>query len=62
MAETRKTRTPEQKKYTFYWRDGQVEEHLGITVSDAYSKLGYSAAALKLLDYYKEEVIDRTEE
>ena len=49
------------KTYILHWLDGTTEEIEGNSISDAFTRAGYGAGALKALDYY-EEVKDRRKE
>jgi hypothetical protein len=40
-------------KYIFHWKTGKDEVISGRNISDAFNKAGYSAGALRALDYYE---------
>jgi hypothetical protein len=42
------------KTFRFHWFDGKVETGNGYNVSDAFTRLGYTAGALAVLDFYEE--------
>lgn len=42
------------RKYRFYWLDGRTNEGEGVSVADAFRRLGFGAGAMPALDYYKE--------
>lgn len=41
------------KRFKFHWFDGRVEEGEGTGVADAFTRLGYGAGAVSVLDYYE---------
>jgi hypothetical protein len=43
------------KIFTFYWMDGTKDSGEGSDVRDAFIRLGFSAGAVRALDYFKEE-------
>ena len=43
-----------EKRFKFFWMGGKSIEGNGFSVSDAFSKLGYGAGAVAVLDYYEE--------
>jgi hypothetical protein len=45
---------PMDKLFSFHWRDGMITKALGIDASDALTKQGYGAGAMKALDYWEE--------
>lgn len=49
-----KSQIQPMKKFKFYWLGGEIEEGEGISVSDAFTRLGYGHGAMKALDYYEE--------
>jgi len=42
------------KKFMLYWLDGKTEIIEGKDITEAFNRAGYSAGALRALDYYKE--------
>lgn len=42
------------KKYIFHWLDGSIVEGVGVSVSDAFMRLGYGGGAIAALDYFDE--------
>lgn len=40
-------------RYAFHWLDGKVDIGEGVNVSDAFTRLGYGAGAVRALDYYE---------
>jgi hypothetical protein len=40
--------------FKFHWLDGKTDEGYGLTVADAFTKLGYGNGAMGALDYYEE--------
>ena len=42
------------KTYILHWLDGTTEEIEGNSISDAFTRAGYGAGALRALDYYEE--------
>lgn len=42
------------KTYILHWLDDTTEEIEGNNISDAFTRAGYSAGALRALDYYEE--------
>lgn len=42
------------KMYNLIWRDGKNERIEGESIANAFTLAGYSAGALKALDYYEE--------
>ena len=42
------------KKYRFYWGDDTKNESEGLTVEDAYARLGFGPGAGPSLDYFEE--------
>ena len=49
------------KTYILHWLDGTTEKIEGNSISDAFTRAGYGAGALRALDYY-EEMKDRRKE
>ena len=42
------------KAFKLHWLDGNTELASGETIADAFSKAGYGASAIKVLDWYEE--------
>lgn len=41
-------------EFKLHWLDGKTEKAEGDSIADAFMKAGYSAGAIKALDYYEE--------
>ena len=41
------------KKFKFHWLDGTVQVGKGVNVADAFTHMGYSAGAIRALDWYE---------
>lgn len=39
-------------KFILHWLDGKVEEVEGNSISDAFTRAGYGAGAIRALDWY----------
>lgn len=42
---------PDDQRFQFVWLDGKVQDSYGRDVADAFRRLGYSAGAMRALDY-----------
>lgn len=43
-----------KKKFKLYWLGGKTEIIKGKNIADAFTHAGYSAGAIRALDYYEE--------
>jgi hypothetical protein len=42
------------KTYKFYWLDGTVSTHRGMSPGDALNKAGFGSGALRALDHWEQ--------
>ena len=42
------------KKFRFHWLDGKSDDGFGMTMTDAFTRLGFGAGTMEALDYFEE--------